>query len=264
MSETKALTGVSIKDAAAGTVQAVFATLGVIDSDGDVTEKGAFEDGAAVRISAYGHTSWAGALPVGKGVIREAGEEAILDGQFFLNTQHGRDTFETVKGLEELGEWSYGYDIVDAAPGQFDGKDVQFLRKLKVHEVSPVLLGAGVGTRTLEVKNKFTLEGSEVARQVAMRLAGQLRFSDQATQVLGDLEALVNRAKAFGSQSEDEARKEGRVLSAANRERLTQLLTALGEAGVSIEELLAETDPNKGADEARREVVRYLALAHNL
>lgn len=246
MSETKTLTGVSIKDADAGTVQAVFATLGVIDKDNDVTEAGAFEDGAQVRISAYGHASWGGALPVGKGTIREVGDEAILDGQFFLSTQHGRDTFETVKGLEELGEWSYGYDVIDAAPGQFEGKDVQFLRKLKVHEVSPVLLGAGVGTRTLAVKQQLP------------------PFSEQADKVLGDLDALLNRAKAFGSRSEEQDQKEGRVLSAANRDRLATLLTALGEAGVSITELLAETDPDKGKDEARREVVRYLALAHNL
>lgn len=243
MSETKALTGVSIKDADAGTVQAVFATLGVIDSDGDVTEKGAFQDGASVRISAFGHASWGGALPVGKGTIREVGDEAILDGQFFLNTQHGRDTFETVKGLADLGEWSYGYDILDASPGQHDGKDVQFLRKLKVHEVSPVLLGAGVGTRTLAVKN-------------------QPAFSEQTERVLGDLDALLNRAKALGSQSDD--RKEGRVLSAANRERLATLLTALGEAGMSIEQLLAETDPQKATADARREAVRFIALAGNL
>jgi hypothetical protein len=243
MSETKALTGVSIKDADAGTVQAVFATLGVIDKDGDVTTEGAFQDGEQVRISAFGHTSWHGHLPVGKGVIREVGNEAILDGQFFLNTQHGRDTFETVKGLAGLGEWSYGYDILEADNGQFEGKDVQFLRKLKVHEVSPVLLGAGENTRTLAVKQQLP------------------PFSDQATQVLGDLEALVNRAKAFGSQSEDMERKEGRVLSAANRERLATLLTALGEAGVSISELLDETDPNKARENMIRLEAEFLRVA---
>ena len=40
--------GFEIKSEAEGTVTAVFATLGVKDSDGDVTVDGAFEDGAEV------------------------------------------------------------------------------------------------------------------------------------------------------------------------------------------------------------------------
>ena len=52
---TKTLRGFEIKSEAEGTVTAVFATLGVKDSDGDVTVDGAFEDGAEVIISSYGH-----------------------------------------------------------------------------------------------------------------------------------------------------------------------------------------------------------------
>jgi hypothetical protein len=36
-------------------VSAVFATFGVIDRDGDLALPGAFEDGAEVDISSYGH-----------------------------------------------------------------------------------------------------------------------------------------------------------------------------------------------------------------
>jgi len=238
MSEHKALTGVEIKDADQGLVRAVFATLNVVDSDGDVTVKGAFEDDAPVRISAYGHTSWGGALPVGKGVIREVGDEAILESQLFLNTSAGREHFETIKQMGPLMEWSYGFDIVEADNGEHEGQKVRFLKKLKVHEVSPVLLGAGVDTRTLAVK------------QVPP-------FSEQADGVLGDVEALVARAMAFGSQSEDSERKEGRVLSAANRERLNALVEALGTAGVSLSEWLADTDPNKDREAVIRELVRF-------
>jgi phage head maturation protease len=148
---TKALRGV--KATSEGRVTAVFATLGVVDSDGDVTLPGAFENGAPVRISAYNHTSWAGALPVGKGTISERGNEAILDGQFFMDTQAGRETFTTVRQLGALGEWSYGYDILEAEPGTHDSQRVQFLKRLKVHEVSPVILGAGIDTRTVAAKN---------------------------------------------------------------------------------------------------------------
>lgn len=163
--DSKSLRRVEIKSADRGEVSAVFSTLNVIDSDGDVTPVGAFEDGAEVVISSYQHTSWGGALPVGKGRIRTTGEEAILDGQFFMNTTTGRETFEVVKSLAEsgLGEWSYGFDVLDAEPATFQGRDVRLLKKLKVHEVSPVLVGAGVNTRTLAAKAAKDGRGAVVA-----------------------------------------------------------------------------------------------------
>lgn len=153
--DTKGLCRVEIKDEVKGEVRAVFSTLNVIDSDGDVALPGTFEDGAPVRISAYGHASWNGALPVGKGVIRTTPAEAILESQFFMDTTHGRDTFMTVKELSEAGlqEWSYGFDPVEWSYGEFEGQKVRFLNKVKVYEVSPVLVGAGVNTRTLAAKS---------------------------------------------------------------------------------------------------------------
>jgi len=150
--DTKSLR-VEIKDEAQGLVRAVFATFNKIDSHGDVTPPGAFTDGEEMPISAYGHMSWEGALPVGKGRIRQTSKEAIFEGQFFMETQAGRDTFTTVKELGSLGQWSYGYDALEYSFGEHDGKRVRFLNKLKVHEVSPVLIGAGVNTRTLAAKS---------------------------------------------------------------------------------------------------------------
>jgi hypothetical protein len=176
--DSKALSRIEIKSAAKGQVSAVFSTFNVIDSDGDVTEPGAFTDGAEVVISSYQHTSWGGALPVGKGVIRTTKAEAILDGQFFMNTSSGRDTFEVIKELGPRQQWSYGFDIVDSTPGTFDGKDVQILRKLDVHEVSPVLVGAGVNTRTLEVKGRKTPGGAPLIVP-----AGRVGVSDYAAAI---------------------------------------------------------------------------------
>lgn len=140
-------------DEAKGTVRAVFATFNKTDSDRDVTRPGAFEDGAEVPISAYGHTSWQGALPVGKATIRQNAKQATIEGQFFLDTTHGKDAFTTVKNLGALGQWSYGYDPIEYSFGEHQGERVRFLDSVKVHEVSPVLLGAGVGTRTLSAKS---------------------------------------------------------------------------------------------------------------
>lgn len=195
MPERKSLTSVHVKDADKGQVSAVIATLNVRDHDGDVILPGAFESGQKVRISAFNHASWGPSLPVGKGTIREEGDEARFDGQFFLNTETGRETFETVKGLEDLGEWSFGFDLRQGATrqGEHQGEDVRFIGPLPdgtagidTHEVSPVLLGAGINTRTLAVKSL-----SDLSVEAARKLADDIEdaFKNGRTLVLpGDIE----------------------------------------------------------------------------
>jgi len=187
MQQRKALSRVEIKDADKGQIEAVFATLDVIDKDGDVTLKGAFTDGAPVAISAYGHTSWKGQLPVGKGRIRETKSEAILEGQFLMNTTHGRDTFETVKALADDDgpgqEWSYSLRDVVSERGTFKGEQVRFLKSINVHEVSPVLVGAGVDTRVLAVKGVKLLSSDLNER---LRNAGRERWGAEDTYVWVD------------------------------------------------------------------------------
>jgi hypothetical protein len=153
--ERKALRA-EIKDADKGLVQAVFATLEAKDKDGDWTVRGAFGE-QQVRVSAYGHSSWTGELPVGKGRIYEEGDKAVGEFQFFMDTERGREHFAVVKNMGELQEWSYGFDVLETGEltDELDEKGVRrVLAKLRVHEVSPVLLGAGIGTHTLAVKSE--------------------------------------------------------------------------------------------------------------
>lgn len=177
MNQTKALSRVEIKDADRGEVAAVFSTLNVVDSDGDVTVKGAFDDGAACVISAYGHQSWKGKLPVGKGRIRETSTEGVFEGKFFLDTIDGADTFKVVKQLvEDDGpgqEWSYGLVDMVTERGEFEGQKVRFIKSVRIPEVSPVLLGAGVNTRTLEAKG-LKQPNSEIVDQ--LQAVGADRF----------------------------------------------------------------------------------------
>jgi len=210
MTARKAISRVEIKDADKGQVAALFSTLAEIDVDMDVTRPGAFEDGAKTVISAYGHTSWNGALPVGSGTIRTTKTEAILDGQFFLDTRDGADTFTTVKRLaaDSLGEWSYGYDPVEYSFGELDDKRVRFLNKLKVHEVSPVLLGAGVNTRTLAAKG--------------------LRFGEHGQTLLAELDDFLDRAMRAAKGRPP--RQESAALLRRVDERLKRLHEVLGES----------------------------------
>jgi hypothetical protein len=178
--EVKRLATVQVKAADRGEVTAIFSTFNEVDGDGDVTLPGAFTDGAEVPISAYQHTSWTGALPVGKGIIRTDGRRAWVEAQFFLMTQGGRDTFETVKQLGPLGAWSYGYDPVDAEPGTFKGRRVRFLKRLEVHEVSPVLRGSGVGVHTVDAKDDL----DDVGRAQLLAIAHRVHLRDNLAREL--------------------------------------------------------------------------------
>lgn len=234
---TKHFTDVKIKDADEGTVEAVFSTFDVVDLDGDVTVKDAITDGAVVAISAYGHGSWKGALPVGKGRIRVEEKQAVLEGRFFLNTTGGRDTFETVKEMSDLDgpgqEWSYSLTNVESEKGTHDGRQVNILRKIHVDEVSPVFKGAGIGTRTLAVKGA--------------------KFSEHADSVLADVDALIERASEVVALRAEK----GKTIA----EESAELLLRLDESLERLKALVVAPSPDSSPDEVLREYARFVSFS---
>lgn len=234
--KTSPLRGCKITDATKGQVEAVFATLGVVDSDGDVTVKGAFDDGAEVLIGAYNHKSWQDRLPVGKGTIHEVGDEAILKGEFFLTTEAGREHFETVKAMGALQEWSYSLADVEQERGTKDGAQVNFLKRITVDEVSPVIKGAGAGTRTLAAKGKQL--DSDLSRR--LRDAGRERFGGDDIYVWLDDFELDAAWAVYAVESEENAtryvqvgytRAEGGSVELAAEEADVQRTTAYTPKG---------------------------------
>lgn len=216
--DKKSLARFEVKDETKGEVEAVFATLNVKDHDDDVTKPGAFENGAEVVISAYNHKSWEGALPVGKGVIQEVGNEVVMKGRFFLNTTAGRDTFEVVKELGSRQEWSYGFNVLESEPGEHEGKSVRVLKRMAVHEVSPVLRGAGVGTTTRYAKSlkdevaeavdavKAAVDSAE--RVVALRAEKGKSLSNVNVESLDGLKTQMDRLAALLNTKEAEGTSE--------------------------------------------------------
>jgi hypothetical protein len=152
--ETKAI-NVELKDADKGIVIARFATLGVKDRDGDIIMPGSV-GAQRVVVSPYGHKVWQGALPVGKGSVGEEGDEAIANLQYFMDTQAGREHYTVLKELGDGQEWSFGFDVIEWAEPDDEQRQVgvrRIIKGLKIHEVSPVLIGAGIDTATLAVKD---------------------------------------------------------------------------------------------------------------
>lgn len=230
--DRKAFAPHDLKLSETGEITLAFAQLNVIDRDSDVTLPGAIPT-KAVPMSAYGHTSWDGALPVGKGQIREANGWGIFDGAFLMDTTHGRDAYLTVKAMAELQEYSYGYRAIDYSFGQQDGKDVRFLKGLDIWEVSPVLVGAGIGTHTLAIKGG-TPDDS-------------VPYADHLAWMLDQWKALRDRTDG----RLDLRTKEGRTLSGATIETLRAIHDQMGAAHSGLGRFLDDNAPAKGADPAR-------------
>jgi len=228
-----------------GHIKLAFAQLDVVDSDKDVTLAGAFP-AKNVPMSAYGHTSWDGALPVGKGTIAEEGDWAVFEGDFFMKTAHGRDAYETVKELGDLAEYSYGYAVLDSERGTKDGESVRFLKSLDVFEVSPVLKGAGVGTHTMSIKSGAPGIDAPYAEHLVWYLDG--------------LSALIER-----TQDRDAFRKaEGRSLSQKDTERLLELREKLRAHVDALTSLLPEEKAPEADDRAARDLMVEIERARAL
>lgn len=247
--DRKAFTPYEFKLSETGDVSVAFSRFNVIDSDGDVTFPGAHPVGKSIPMSAYGHTSWDGALPIGKGTIREQGDLAILDGRFFMDTDQGRNAYHTTKAMADLQEWSYGYSVIVGGPGMFDGKRVRELRKLDVFEVSPVLKGAGVGTSTLAIKSGAPGTDAPFATQLSWYTEG--------------LPALIDRIKGHAAARA----KEGRKLSRSDQAALDDLIETLDgqlKGARGLKAAIEPADPAKQAEFARVAQDNIVALAGHL
>jgi len=142
----------------AGSGLARLAQLSAIDSDGDTYAPGAFswKTGGGQWVSMIpAHDRRA--MPFGKAWIYEEGDWALAQIHLNLNTQAGKDWYETLKFDLAKGvsvqEWSYGFRTLDAELQMRDGENVNVLKRLDCDEISPVLRGAGVGTGTLSIKS---------------------------------------------------------------------------------------------------------------
>jgi hypothetical protein len=235
--DRKAFTPFEFKLSETGAVTVAFSRFNVVDSDTDVTFPGAMPAGKAVPMSAYGHTSWDGAPPTGKGVIGEKGDLGIFDGAFFMETDQGRNAYHTTKAMADLQEWSYGYNVIDGGPGVFDGQRVRELRKLDVFEVSPVLKGAGVGTTTLAIKSGAPASDAPFATQLSWYSEG--------------LPALLDRLKGHAATRATEGRK----LSRSDRAALDDLIETLDGQLVAARSLVTDSDPPKRVDPVTMDIL---------
>jgi hypothetical protein len=152
----KALTIEDMTDTGKGLAR--IATLSAVDSDRDTYAPGAFS-------WKEGGVQWAPILvahdrkriPLGKAKVYEEGDAALAELHLNLETQAGKDWHSALKFDLATGrpvqEWSYGYEVKNAGYKVQGGARIRQIKQTDVHEVSPVVRGAGEGTRTLAIKS---------------------------------------------------------------------------------------------------------------
>lgn len=226
---------------ATGEIEVTWATLGVVDRDGDIVTPESVPVGKSVPIMQWGHRL--ADLPIGEAVLSVEGDRAVARGRLYLSTAAGRDHYELLRERGKQQEWSFTYQVLASRDDIVDGKRVRVIERMDVLEVSPVLIGAGINTRTDQLKAGRPLRA-------------------HADGLRADLVDMVERAEALAALRA----KEGRVLSRANRELLSDLLAALHEAASRLDELLKATEPAQPeeAGKAAGIVVPVAALSRYL
>lgn len=139
---------------------AVLGRLGVRDKDGDVLVPGLL--GGEQQVPLIQAHDWQ--VPAfGRAVVRERDGEMVADFVLNLETPRGKEwasvlAFDLAHG--PIQQWSWGFSVLPNGSeiGTHEDERVRLLRRIKLHEVSPVVVGASVGSRTLSLK-----DGDEVA-----------------------------------------------------------------------------------------------------
>lgn len=224
----------------AGKGLARIAVLSAIDHDGDTYLPGAFgwkAGGSQWAQILPAHDRWA--CPLGKARVYEEGDAAFAELFLNLDTEEGRNwhaalKFDLAKG-NAIQEWSYGFDVLDADFEIRGDQRVRKLKKLDVHEVSPVLKGAGIGTRTIDLKG---LKGAELKDDHFKALLAGLGELASAL----DVEAALN------------------VLSAQGVKQLGDIHRAIGAA---LAPIAAKSDAERiGGDTALAQFLLHQSRAH--
>jgi len=126
-------------------IEAVFSLFDTIDSDNDVTKANSLRSGyTGNKVPLVWNHDWS--KVIGRGIIETDNQKAVFKG-YFLNTEAGKEAYETVKAMQDMQQFSYGFQVMKSTKGtHIDSKGeevpVRVLEDVKVWEVSPVLVGA--------------------------------------------------------------------------------------------------------------------------
>ena len=135
-----------------GEISMTVATLDVLDRDYEIIASGSVGS-QQVLISQWQHGLSRGELPIGRGTLYEADGLLKFDGQLNMELQAARDTWAALEPVADLVEVSFGFISKQRDFVQQEGA-MAAIRHLSIDakEVSPVIVGAGIGTGITGIK----------------------------------------------------------------------------------------------------------------
>jgi len=234
----------STTDEVEGKVEAVFSVFNEVDSDGDVVLPNSIKSGYGEKgVAMVWAHDWKDV--VGRGEIVEDGDKAVFRGQFIMDTERGRDAFNTVKAMGDLQQWSFGYEVDDYEVGMFkkDNQEIEvrYLKNVKVWEVSPVLVGANQNTSTLSVKSDEEMRDDCVKDTKIEEIKEPKRFNEDVDELLIKLSTVLKRAKELTALR----LKKEKLLSENSTAILEELQDTLQEVFQDVDTLLDIASPKQ-------------------
>ena len=237
-------------------IEAVFSLFDTIDSDNDVTKANALSSGyTGNKVPLVWNHDWS--KVIGRGIIETDNQKAVFKG-YFLDTEAGKEAYETVKAMQDMQQFSYGFQVMKSSKGtHIDSKGeevpVRVLEDVKVWEVSPVLVGAqqnsfvqalksGLEPVDDEIKAEMQVESTEP--EVSSETDTSISKSSQQGMRLGEhAVASLEELKAFTERIEDLAslrNSEKKTLSSKSTEMISTYLSGLNAIYIKLDDVLAE------------------------
>jgi HK97 family phage prohead protease len=237
-------------------IEAVFSLFDVIDSDNDVTKSNALRSGyTGNKVPLVWNHDWA--KVIGRGIIETDNQKAVFKG-YFLNTEAGKEAYETVKAMQDMQQFSYGFQVLKSTKGtHIDSKGeevpVRILEDVKVWEVSPVLVGAqqnsfvqalksGLEQVDDEIKAEMQVE-STVQEVSSNTIASDSTSSQQGMRLGEHAVTSLEELKAFAERIEDLAslrNSEKKTLSSKSTEMIQTYLAGLNALYIKLDDVLAQ------------------------
>ena len=237
-------------------IEAVFSLFDTIDSDNDVTKANALRSGyTGNKVPLVWNHDWS--KVIGRGIIETDNQKAVFKG-YFLNTEAGKEAYNTVKEMQDMQQFSYGFQVMKSSKGtHIDAKGeeipVRVLEDVKVWEVSPVLVGAqqnsfvqalksGLEPVDEEIKAEMQVEStepevsSETDASISKSSQQGMRLGEHAVASLEDLKAFTERIEDLASLRNSEKK----TLSSKSTEMISTYLSGLNAIYIKLDDVLAE------------------------
>ena len=256
-------------------IEAVFSLFDTIDSDNDVTKANALRSGyTGNKVPLVWNHDWS--KVIGRGIIETDNQKAVFKG-YFLDTEAGKEAYETVKAMQDMQQFSYGFQVMKSSKGKhIDSKGeevpVRVLEDVKVWEVSPVLVGSQQNSFVQALKSglesfdekidtpeeqesedekykkcSYGKDGKcakEKGLEISSATDASISKSSQQGMRLGEhAVASLEELKAFTERIEDLAslrNSEKKTLSSKSTEMISTYLAGLNAIYIKLDDVLAE------------------------